>query len=103
VLTPAALRLGLAVTTVGRPALQSLLVSAGRSACPPVIVVVANQSGSSLSVDTGDLPFEVEIVPSSGGASQGRNDAFWVCGTRATSSASRTMTACTRTTSSRRC
>lgn len=72
------LRLGLAVTTVGRPALQTLLLSAGRSSCPPKIVVIANQSGAPLSVDTRGMPFDVDIVDSSSGASRGRNDAFSV-------------------------
>lgn len=71
----AATGLGLAVSTIGRPALRLLLESAARSRVPPVAVAVANQSGGPLALRTDDLPFPVVVIPSSGGASAGRNDA----------------------------
>lgn len=73
------LRLGLAVSTIGRPALAALLESAARSSCPPAAVVVANQSGRQLDIPT-DLSFPLTVVPSSGGVSAGRNEAARVLG-----------------------
>jgi hypothetical protein len=70
------IRLGLVVTTIGRPELRRLLLSAAASTDPPTVVGVANQSGQPLGLDLPDLPFEVRQVASSGGASRGRNAAF---------------------------
>lgn len=68
-------RIGLAVTTIGRPALAGLLVSAANSSHPPSVVAVANQSGHDLHLDRLSLPFPVLLVESTGGASKGRNEA----------------------------
>ncbi|WP_007511110.1 glycosyltransferase family 2 protein [Pseudofrankia saprophytica] len=70
------IRLGLVVTTVGRPQLRRLLLSAAAASHPPDVVAVANQSGRPLGLDLPDLPFEVREIASSGGASRGRNEAF---------------------------
>lgn len=73
------LRLGLAVTTVGRPHLRDLLLSAAAAAEPPVVVAVANQSGRAddpFSWRFLALPFQIRVAMSSGGVSQGRNDAI---------------------------
>ena len=67
--------LGLAVSTIGRPALADLLASAAGSSRPPAAVAIANQSGGELPIDTQAYPFPVSVVPSSGGVSRGRNDA----------------------------
>ncbi|WP_166606303.1 glycosyltransferase family 2 protein [Kineococcus siccus] len=66
---------GLAVTTIGRPEIAELLRSAAASTRPPLAVAVADQSRGRLALDTRDLPFPVDVVPSSGGVSAGRNDA----------------------------
>jgi hypothetical protein len=68
--------LGLAITTIGRPALAALLRSAAESSLPPAAVSIANQSGRPLDIDPEVYPFPVTIRPSSGGASAGRNDAI---------------------------
>lgn len=67
--------LGLAITTIGRPALAALLRSAAESSLRPAAVAVANQSGRPLGIDPQGYPFPVNVVTSSGGASKGRNDA----------------------------
>ncbi|GAA0316665.1 glycosyltransferase family 2 protein [Kineococcus aurantiacus] len=68
---------GLAITTIGRPALAGLLRSAAESLVPPVAVAVADQSPPGTKLPTGpvDPPYELRVVPSEGGASAGRNDA----------------------------
>lgn len=66
---------GLAVTTIGRPALAALLQSAARSTVPPAAVAIANQSRARLNIDPAEYEFPVTILPSAGGASAGRNDA----------------------------
>lgn len=71
-------RLGLAVTTIGRPALGDLLASLAASDVRPEAVAVANQSGSALPIEPADYPFPVTVVPSDGGVSRGRNDAVAV-------------------------
>jgi hypothetical protein len=76
-------RIALAVTTIGRPALVDLLLSAARSETPPVAVAIANQSGASLRLPTVALPFPITVVPSSGGASAGRNHAVAALGDEA--------------------
>jgi hypothetical protein len=68
-------RLGLAVTTIGRPAIADLLTSIVRSSSWPVAITIANQSGRALPLDPGGYPFPVVVVPSTGGVSRGRNDA----------------------------
>src|SRR5688572_5890261 len=75
VTSPTRPRLGLAVSTVGRPGLAALLASAQRSTSPPDQVVIANQSGAPLELDAHGWPFELSVVTSSGGVSRGRNDA----------------------------
>jgi hypothetical protein len=71
------LRLGLVVSTVGRPALLHLLLSAAAAAQPPEVVGIANQATRRLGCRyPQSLPFVVRQVTSSGGVSQGRNDAF---------------------------
>jgi hypothetical protein len=77
---PVSLGVGLAVTTVGRPALQRLLDSAADSSQPPVAVAVANQSRRALRIRTSEYDFPVRIVASTGGASIGRNDAVTALG-----------------------
>lgn len=67
--------IGLAVSTVGRPALAELLESAAASSRPPGAVAIANQSGRPLGIDVHGYPFPVTVVTSTGGASAGRNDA----------------------------
>jgi hypothetical protein len=69
------LSLGLAITTIGRPCLGKLLMSAASSTRPPDAVAIANQAGRDLLIDEGAYPFPVRVVPSSGGVSIGRNDA----------------------------
>lgn len=70
-----ALRIGLAISTIGRPSLTTLLDSVAASTVQPVAVAVADHTPH------GDLriersyPFPVHVVPSRGGASEGRNDA----------------------------
>jgi hypothetical protein len=74
-------RLGLAITTIGRPAIVDLLESIARSSSYPTAVAIANQSGRpSLGVDPSAYPFQVVVVPSSGGVSRGRNDAVAALG-----------------------
>ncbi len=73
-------RLGLAVPTIGRPALSDLLRSAARSTHVPAAVVVANQSGHPLDLPCDELPFPVTVIESRGGASAGRNAAVAVLG-----------------------
>jgi hypothetical protein len=68
--------LGLVITTIGRPRLSALLDSAERSSTRPLAVAVANQSGAPLPVPVDGYSFPVVVVPSSGGVSRGRNDAF---------------------------
>lgn len=68
-------RLGLAVSTIGRPALTVLLRSAAESSLPPAAVAVADQSGGRLVIDPAEYPFPVVVRPSSGGVSAGRNEA----------------------------
>ncbi len=69
-------RIGLAIPTVGRSeSLHELLLSVAAGTWLPEKVVVADQSGGRLVLET-DLPFRVEIIPSRGGASAGRNDAL---------------------------
>lgn len=67
--------LGIAVSTIGRPALTQLLASLARSTALPAGVAIANQSQRPLLVDPADYPFPVVVVASSGGVSRGRNDA----------------------------
>ncbi len=69
------LTLGVAITTVGRPALQRLLESLAASTYLPTAVAVANQSGRDLPVRPVGWPFPVLVTPSRGGASRGRNEA----------------------------
>ena len=65
-----------AVTSIGRPALRSLLDGLAASTVLPVAVAVADQSsGSVVDLDAGAFPYPLIVVPSSGGASRGRNDA----------------------------
>jgi hypothetical protein len=74
-------RLGLAITTIGRPAIVDLLESVARSSSYPAVVSIANQSGRPLlGVDPSAYPFPVVVVPSSGGVSRGRNDAVAALG-----------------------
>ena len=68
--------LGLAITTIGRPAIRDLLRSAAESTCPPSAVAIADQSGRNLKVEPEDYPFSVRTVASRGGISAGRNDAM---------------------------
>lgn len=67
--------IGLAIATIGRPEIGDLLESAGASNTRPLVVAIGNQSGGPLPIDLDAFPFEVVEVASSGGASQGRNDA----------------------------
>ncbi|SFO10165.1 Glycosyltransferase, GT2 family [Geodermatophilus obscurus] len=78
--TPIRPRMGLAITTVGRPALHRLLESVADSTLLPRVVTVANQSGRDLQLGTSGLPFDVRVVDSTGGASRGRNDAVAAMG-----------------------
>lgn len=68
-------RIGLALSTIGRPSLHDLLASVAASTVLPEAVAVADHTpGQDLRVD--DVhPFPVLVVPSTGGASRGRNDA----------------------------
>lgn len=68
-------RLGVAIPTIGRPALAEVLASLAASTVRPTAVAVANQSGRPLKIGTEELPFPVVVVTSEGGASAGRNDA----------------------------
>ena len=68
-------RVGLAVSTTGRPTLVDLIESAARSTVPPNVVAVADHT------PLGDLrvhptTLAVVVVASTGGASRGRNDAL---------------------------
>lgn len=73
---PAApVRVGLAITTIGRPELSDLLASVAASTRPPVAVAVADQSPHGLALDRQDYPFPVILVRSGGGISRGRNHA----------------------------
>jgi hypothetical protein len=68
-------RIGLAVSTVGRPSLTALLTSVAQSTLLPSAVAIADHTPhGDLRVD-GDYPFPVLVVPSGGGASRGQNDA----------------------------
>ncbi len=67
--------IGLAVTTVGRPALLDLLHSIEHSVHRPRMVCVANQGGRPLDLSPSDYSFPLRVIDSSGGASRGRNDA----------------------------
>lgn len=73
---------GLAVTTVGRPEVVELLGTAAASTLRPRAVAVADQSREGVQVDRERHSFEVLVVPSSGGASAGRNDAVRALGDR---------------------
>lgn len=68
-------RLGLAVTTIGRPQITDLLASVAESTTLPAAVAIANQSGRDLGLDPLAYPFPLVVLPSSGGVSRGRNDA----------------------------
>lgn len=74
-MTTAVPDVAVAITTVGRPRLRDLLDALARSQQLPVAVAVADQSGTGLQIDPHDYPFPLVVVPSSGGASRGRNDA----------------------------
>lgn len=68
-------RIALALSTIGRPTLTDLLESVAVGTCLPTAVAVADHTpGQDLRVD-GGYPFPVIVVPSTGGASRGRNDA----------------------------
>jgi hypothetical protein len=78
--TAAEPQLGLAVSTIGRPALKHLLQSAAESTRPPDVVVIANQSGTRLDLENQSYPFELRVISSAGGVSVGRNDAVAAMG-----------------------
>jgi hypothetical protein len=67
-------RIGLAVSTIGRPALSELLTTLAGSTVLPAAVAIANQSGRQLDLPS-DLPYRLIVVESTGGISRGRNDA----------------------------
>ncbi|SMO98525.1 Glycosyltransferase, GT2 family [Geodermatophilus aquaeductus] len=67
-------RIGLAVSTIGRPALTELLTTLAGSTVLPAAVAVANQSGRPLDLPS-DLPYRLVVVESTGGISRGRNAA----------------------------
>jgi hypothetical protein len=67
--------IGLAITTVGRPALLELLRSIGHSTLQPDVVCIANQGERPLGLSPSDYRFTLRVIESSGGASRGRNDA----------------------------
>lgn len=73
-------RVGVAISTIGRHGLAGLLASAARSSHRPTSVVVADQSGGGLELDVEAYPFPVQVVPSSGGVSAGRNAAAALLG-----------------------
>lgn len=73
-------RLALAVSTVGRATLRDLLASAAASTRPPDAVAVADHSPDGDLKVEGEYPFPVLIVPSTGGASRGRNEAVAALG-----------------------
>ncbi|GAA4972923.1 hypothetical protein WHI96_17605 [Pseudonocardia tropica] len=74
-------RLGVAVSTVGRPAIAGLLTSLATGGTAPTAVVVADQSaGGTARGLAGDRAADAGWVPSSGGASRGRNDAVAALG-----------------------
>lgn len=66
-------RIGLAITTIGRPALTALLDSAAASTRPPGAVAIADQSPDGLEVPGDDRPFRVVVQRCTGGATVGRN------------------------------
>lgn len=75
-------RIALALSTIGRPSLTALLDSVAAGSELPVAVAVADHTPSGdLRVD-GAYPFPVLVVPSRGGASEGRNDAVQALGDR---------------------
>lgn len=74
-------RIGLAVPTIGRPAIAALLESAAGSTLPPSAVAIADQSFDAVTIPQSPVPFDVVIVPSHGGASAGRNVAAAALGT----------------------
>jgi hypothetical protein len=75
-------RIGLALSTIGRPTLIALLDSLAVCSEPPTAVAVADHSpGADLRIER-DYPFPVLVVPSTGGASEGRNDAAEALGDR---------------------
>ncbi|MGY1727101.1 glycosyltransferase family 2 protein [Geodermatophilus sp. SYSU D01062] len=67
--------IGLAITTVGRPALRDLLRSVELSGFRPRSVCIANQGGRPLDLSPSEYSFPLRVVDSAGGASRGRNDA----------------------------
>jgi GT2 family glycosyltransferase len=74
--------LGLALSTVGRPTLDELLASVRASTTHPVAVAIADHTPAGDLRVTGQYPFPVLVVPSRGGASEGRNDAVRALGRR---------------------
>jgi len=73
--TPRLPAVGLAVSTVGRPTLHEMLRSAAASEVLPAAVGVADHTpAGDLALEPG-LPFPAVVVPSTGGASAGRNHA----------------------------
>jgi hypothetical protein len=73
-------RIGLALSTIGRATLAEFLRSVAQGSVLPTEVAVADHTpGGDLRVED-DLPFPVLIVPSKGGASEGRNDAVAALG-----------------------
>lgn len=69
------LRVGLALSTIGRATLPALLDSVATAHHLPVAVAVADHTRQGDLRVPGDYPFPVTIVHSTGGASRGRNDA----------------------------
>lgn len=73
---PEPVRVGIAVTTVGRwDALERLLDSLERSSLPVAAIAVANQSGNPVPASLAHRE-AVRFVDSGGGISRGRNDAL---------------------------
>jgi hypothetical protein len=68
-------QIGLAVSTVGRPSLAALLTSVAQSTMPPSAVAIADHTPHGDLRVEGEYPFRVVVVPSSGGAGRGQNDA----------------------------
>lgn len=68
-------RIGIAVSTLGRPSLSALLRSAAESTYLPTAFAIADHTPTGDLHVTADQPFPVHVVPSTGGASTGRNDA----------------------------
>lgn len=68
-------RVGLALSTIGRPHLAELLASAAASSQLPAAVAVADHTPGQDLVVEGEHPFPVMVVPSLGGVATGRNDA----------------------------